>query len=683
MTWDIGYKDTNITVSPPTNPGVPVFSGIRQTVAIATWAAAISPQGIAGYETNLNNAGWVDQGLVLTQNLSGLSLGSIQSLQVRAYDVNGVRGPASAASFTTLPLPSAPPSLTFSAIAQTTATAAWGASTAPQGIGGYEGSLNGAAFVDLGNVLTENLAGLTSGASETVAVRAYDVFGVRGPATTNTFTTTLAPPTGAAVAQFALWAGTGAQLPNAAHWALWAQFPIGLLGGDFPSAVGPGSGVNATRDQVLSGIIGSVVPASKTAIQQQTFQYQNLPNFNLNATNQLEWANKAAANNWLLYLNGSSGAKQTTGDVVGGSYAMPAHGGGNGGSIAAIAVDPATGLWPYEYAIQYMHDRYIGTGLLAGGTLATGTSLAVMGSQQLAGLWVDNPTSYLRVPGDWDRSGINRGTPGTGEATTMAAVLAGQADLGKQFRVAETKAGTNRKIIGNTAQFATVSYGINGAPMNQAFDYTMQQFAFGRGISAQWQYHGFAYILARYQELCAAARSGSGFMSAQYQPGDIQAMRHDYLFTLLKNGYLFGGVSAGGDSDYVDPNNPATYMLIDEFWGGTLNLGGFLGPWLNTPQGQPQTAPWQGSIYRRDATNGIVLVNSDTIAHALTLETTFWHLHSNLNAQAINSGLPTTGFTLGTFSYESNNSSYNRTTTTPSFPFTMGDCCILLRSAPP
>lgn len=65
------------------------------------WTGAFAPQGIAGYETSLNGAAFVDQGNSLSQNFSGLTPSTSELVAVRAYDVNGVRGPVASASFTT------------------------------------------------------------------------------------------------------------------------------------------------------------------------------------------------------------------------------------------------------------------------------------------------------------------------------------------------------------------------------------------------------------------------------------------------------------------------------------------------------------------------------------------------------------------------------------------------------
>ncbi len=85
--------------------------------------------------------------------------------------------------------PGQPGALTFSAIAGTTATASWGASTDNIGVAGYDYRLNGGTWVSLGNVLTVNLTGLTSGIAYTFDVRSRDAAGNVSALRTGTFTT--------------------------------------------------------------------------------------------------------------------------------------------------------------------------------------------------------------------------------------------------------------------------------------------------------------------------------------------------------------------------------------------------------------------------------------------------------------------------------------------------------------
>jgi hypothetical protein len=111
----------------------------------------------------------------------------------------------------------------------------------------------------------------------------------------------------------------------------------------------------------------------------------------------------------------------------------------------------------------------------------------------------------------------------------------------------------------------------------------------------------------------------------------------------------------------VDGNNPSTWPTCDEFWGGTLATGGYLGQPLATLQGQPQSTAWQNGIMRRDFQNGIVLVNTSSSASPTTaLGGTYYHLRSVYGSQSINNGAATSSISLNG-----------------------NDACVLLNSQPP
>ena len=79
---------------------------------------------------------------------------------------------------------------------------------------------------------------------------------------------------------------------------------------------------------------------------------------------------------------------------------------------------------------------------------------------------------------------------------------------------------------------------------------------------------------------------------------------------------------------------------------------------------------WSNGVYRRDFTNGIVLVNSTASTQTVSLGGTYYHLRSVYGGQTINSGAAATSVTLGTF-------------TQPGGSRTLGDACILMNSPVP
>jgi hypothetical protein len=143
----------------------------------------------------------------------------------------------------------------------------------------------------------------------------------------------------------------------------------------------------------------------------------------------------------------------------------------------------------------------------------------------------------------------------------------------------------------------------------------------------------------------------------------------------MDNGFHRGAFQSGasGSGDYVDPNNTATWAVCDEYWGGALALGNFLGAPLSTAQGAPQTAAWSNGVWRRDFTNGIVLFNATTSSQTVSLETTYYHLRTAYG-QSINNAAAVTSVTLPTFAYSNSCSGFTGTTATT------GEACILMRT---
>jgi chitinase len=189
---------TTIGGSAPTAPGVPSFSSITATSATATWTAATDDVGVVSYEFSLNGGAWTSNAALLTRNLTGLASGVTYTFQVRALD-SSAAGPVSSNTFTTLDnvAPSAPGNPTFSAITETTAVAAWAASTDNVAVTRYEVSLNGLGWVTNGLAITRNLTGLTPASLNTLQVRAVDGSNNTSVVSSNSFNTvdTTAPTT--------------------------------------------------------------------------------------------------------------------------------------------------------------------------------------------------------------------------------------------------------------------------------------------------------------------------------------------------------------------------------------------------------------------------------------------------------------------------------------------------------
>jgi chitodextrinase len=175
----------------PSAPGVPAFSTITASSAIATWAAASDNVAVTGYEYSLNGGAWTSNGTGLSLNLTGLNSATSYTLQVRAKDAGNNYGSASSNSFSTADIgaPTSPGTPSFSSITATSATASWTAATDNVAVIGYDYAVNGGTWTSNGTALSVNLTGLTSGASYTVQVRARDGASNIGPPSSNSFTT--------------------------------------------------------------------------------------------------------------------------------------------------------------------------------------------------------------------------------------------------------------------------------------------------------------------------------------------------------------------------------------------------------------------------------------------------------------------------------------------------------------
>lgn len=131
-------------------------------------------------------------------------------------------------------------------------TPSWQAGHDDFGVSGYEYSINGGAWVDVGNVLTTVVTGRTPGATDNFAVRARDADGLySAPALTVAVTLTNV----AAVTTAALHSLSGTLHTNAAvHWTWW---PAGRIGG--MASVTPSDGTGTTDAQGQLGV-PSVTP---------------------------------------------------------------------------------------------------------------------------------------------------------------------------------------------------------------------------------------------------------------------------------------------------------------------------------------------------------------------------------------------------------------------------------------
>ena len=193
--WRGTLLSTTADTTPPTLTGSITVTAITTTTATLTWPAGADNTAVTSYETSLDGTTWTDRGNVLTIGLTGLTANTAYTARVRAKDAAGnVSTPAITGAFTTTAAgdttaPVLTGSITSSAITSTSYTLTWPAATDNVAVTGYEYSVNGGStYTATGTALTVNVIGRTAGATDSVAVRAFDAAGNRSLALSATLT---------------------------------------------------------------------------------------------------------------------------------------------------------------------------------------------------------------------------------------------------------------------------------------------------------------------------------------------------------------------------------------------------------------------------------------------------------------------------------------------------------------
>ena len=208
-----GSTDT----SPPSTPTGLAVSGVTQTAMTLSWNASSDNVGVTGYRLYLNGS-QVGTSLTTSYLFSALSCGTSSTLGVAAVDAAGnlsaiaTLGQQTAACPDTTP-PSAPGTVSASAVSSSEIDLSWAAATDNIGVTGYQlfrcqgSSCTSFAQVGTASGTTFNDTGLAAVTSYSYQVRAVDAAGNQGPfsntasATTQTQPDTSPPstPTGLAV----------------------------------------------------------------------------------------------------------------------------------------------------------------------------------------------------------------------------------------------------------------------------------------------------------------------------------------------------------------------------------------------------------------------------------------------------------------------------------------------------
>jgi hypothetical protein len=417
-----------------------------------------------------------------------------------------------------------------------------------------------------------------------------------------------------------------------------AQYQWILMGGNYPSwpAANVLHGGYATRDQVVVAL-KSQTHTGKNAVTPQVIQYENFFDDNPSAPWFPEWDTAVHSNNWILYQSGSSGPIAASSWSSGWIVVNPAH---------LVGTDKATGLYPMALAAKLLYQRYY---------LGTGSGGIAMAAPHLDGYYVDDDSArdmWGNGAADWLRNGSN---PSNVDVTTTAAVSQGKADYPAELASLNSSIipACNNEFGYDMSPANSGGLGLTTSNLTGKCLHSMQQFMYATagGQNNVLSFGGFAGFMAWYQTIDANVKSGGqAVLTGGVSLTDYQLVRYSLCATLMRNGIAVYGItnsaSASNVSDTTDASNPATFPQFDEFWGGSLNLAGYLGAAASTTQGAVQTAAWQNGVWRRDFVNGIALVNpAGNGPQTVTLETAYQKL-TGTQAPSVNNGQKVTSVTL-------------------------------------
>jgi phosphodiesterase/alkaline phosphatase D-like protein len=218
-------------VNPPSSPTVSPASSITSSGFTANWGAVATANGYridvsrsSTFSSFLPGYQDLDVGNALSVAVTGLTASTAHYYRVRAYNAGGTSPNSARITATTLVNPpAAPVAKAASSITATRFTAGWNSATGATGYrldvssnSAFSTFLNGYQNLDLGNVLSRSVAGLSAGTSYYYRVRAYNAGGTSSSSATITATTavttppppTASPPSSITVNTFtANWAG--------------------------------------------------------------------------------------------------------------------------------------------------------------------------------------------------------------------------------------------------------------------------------------------------------------------------------------------------------------------------------------------------------------------------------------------------------------------------------------------
>jgi Fibronectin type III domain len=209
-TTSSGFQIGHFQFVTPSAPTPSAATSVTSSSFTANWNDVI---GATGYRLDVSASSTfgsyvsgyqnLDVGDVTSRSIKGLTMNTIYYYRLRAYNTSGTSGNSSIINVTTLPNPpSAPTANAATSATSSSFSANW---SSVLGVTGYRldlsasstfaNYLNGYHDLDLGNVTSRTVTGLSAGTTYYYRVRSYNIAGTSGNSATISVSTTLdAPP---------------------------------------------------------------------------------------------------------------------------------------------------------------------------------------------------------------------------------------------------------------------------------------------------------------------------------------------------------------------------------------------------------------------------------------------------------------------------------------------------------
>jgi hypothetical protein len=203
----------------------------------------------------------------------------------------------------------------------------------------------------------------------------------------------------------------------------------------------------------------------------------------------------------------------------------------------------------------------------------------------------DNCFSQPRVDADWDRDGINDDPYGELAGAWWRDGQRAYYDTAKSLQ-------PNKFLMVNTTNDLDGSVRPGGQSFTQYAGVAHGAYLeklIGETWSAETPAGGWSDMMAWYHRVFVNLLPPRIVMfNVDLDPADFRTFRYAFASCLLDDGFF-----SVSDADYHN------VLWFDEFdLAGTSSTG-----WLGLPTDPPQTRPWSNGVYRREFTNGVVIVN--------------------------------------------------------------------------